>query len=171
MQPMTPMILFGLFVLGVLQPAEGAVDFVLGMFADAAGVEQDRVGVVRAGGELVASVAQAGDDELAIEHVHLAADGFDVELHGEERENGSGRQGVLTDCFLVTPRLPISHSPHLVFRLLRVSVKVASRRGGRRLALDVGDEGIAPRLHQADQRHYGHVGSNGQHDEIGARHL
>ena len=31
-------------LLGVLQPAEGAVDLVLGMLADAARVEQDRVG-------------------------------------------------------------------------------------------------------------------------------
>ena len=40
--------LVGLLALGVLQPAQRAVDLVLGMLADAAGVEQDRVGVARA---------------------------------------------------------------------------------------------------------------------------
>ena len=39
------------------------------------------VGVV---GQLVALPAQAADDELAVEHVHLAADGFDVEFLGHD---------------------------------------------------------------------------------------
>ena len=77
------MTLFGMFALGVLEPAEGAVDFVFGVLADAARVEEDRVGVVRIVRELVALFAQAGDDELAVEHVHLAADGFDVEFQEE----------------------------------------------------------------------------------------
>ena len=38
----------GMLALGVLEPAQGAVDLVFGVLADAAGVEQDRVGVVRA---------------------------------------------------------------------------------------------------------------------------
>ena len=67
--------------LGVLEPAQCAVDLVLGVLPDAARVEQDRVGVVRAGRQLVTVLAQAGHDELAVELVHLAADGFDVELH------------------------------------------------------------------------------------------
>ena len=81
MQPRTPITLSGMLALGVLEPAERAVDLVFGVLADAAGVEQDRVGVVRARGQLVTVFAQAGDDELAIELVHLAADGFDVEFH------------------------------------------------------------------------------------------
>ena len=80
MQPSTPMILSGLSRLGVLQPAQGAVDLVLGMLPDAARVEQDRVGLGGRRRQLVAVLAQAGHDQLAVEHVHLAADGFDVEL-------------------------------------------------------------------------------------------
>ena len=43
--------------------------------------------------EFVALAAQAADDQLAVEHVHLAADGFDVEsfgavLHDEFRVAG-----------------------------------------------------------------------------------
>ena len=41
------MILFGLLLLGVLEPAQGAVDLVLGVLPDGAGVEQDRVGLGR----------------------------------------------------------------------------------------------------------------------------
>ena len=59
------------------QPAERTVSLVLGLLADAAGVEQDHVGLVEVGGQLVALPAQAGHDHLAVEHVHLAADGFD----------------------------------------------------------------------------------------------
>ena len=41
------MTLLGLALLEPLEPAEGAVDLVLGVLADAAGVEQDRVGLRR----------------------------------------------------------------------------------------------------------------------------
>ena len=73
------MILCGMLLLGVLQPAQGAIDFVLGVLADAARVEQDRVGFGRRGDEFVALLAQTGHDQLAVEHVHLAADGFDIQ--------------------------------------------------------------------------------------------
>ena len=79
MQPSTPMIFCGMLLFDVLQPAQGAVDLVLGVLADAARVEQDRVGPADAVDQLVAGLEQAGRDQLAVEHVHLAADGFDVE--------------------------------------------------------------------------------------------
>ncbi len=69
-------------LLDVLQPAQGAVDLVLGMLADAAGVEEDRVGAAGAVDQLVARLAQTGHHQLAVEHVHLAADGFDVQTFG-----------------------------------------------------------------------------------------
>ena len=59
MQPSTPMILFGLCVFGMLEPAQGAVDFVFGMLPDAAGVEQDRVGLGRRIDQLVALLRSA----------------------------------------------------------------------------------------------------------------
>ncbi len=79
MQPITPMTLFGCRLLGVLQPAQRAVDLVFGMLANAARVEQNRVGVRRVGGQFVALLAKRGHHQLAVEHVHLATDGFDVE--------------------------------------------------------------------------------------------
>src|SRR5436309_15745366 len=50
------------------------------MLADATGVEEDKVGIADILGERVALPAQRPDDELAVEHVHLATDGFDVKL-------------------------------------------------------------------------------------------
>src|SRR5262245_63467759 len=50
------------------------------MLADAARIEQDDVGLALLVRDLVAEPAQRADDELAVEHVHLAADGFDEEL-------------------------------------------------------------------------------------------
>src|SRR4051812_43678783 len=82
-----------MFAFGVLETTQCAVDLVFGVLADAAGVEQDRVGVVRAGGELVTVFAQASDDELAVEFVHLAADGFDVELQSTSSEVRGRRSG------------------------------------------------------------------------------
>ena len=41
------MIFCGLLFFGVLEPAQGAVDFVFGVLPDAAGIEQDRVGLGR----------------------------------------------------------------------------------------------------------------------------
>ncbi len=46
MQPSTPMTLLGMLLLVPAQSAELAVDLVLGVLADAAGVEEDHVGVV-----------------------------------------------------------------------------------------------------------------------------
>ena len=74
-------------IFGVLQPSQGAVDFVFGMLPHAAGVEQDRVGLGGRVDQFVALLAQRRHHQLAIEHVHLAADGFDVQTlgHGDQR--------------------------------------------------------------------------------------
>lgn len=60
------------------------------MFTDAAGVEEDGVGFFGVFGEFVALLTQGGDDELAVQDVHLAADGFDEDFfvvirHGRKR--------------------------------------------------------------------------------------
>jgi hypothetical protein len=70
----------GILLLGILQTAERAINLVFGVLANTAGVEQDRVGVARIIGELKAAFAQAGNDKLAVEHVHLAAHCFDVQF-------------------------------------------------------------------------------------------
>ena len=80
-----------MMLLGVLEPAQGAVDLVFGMLPDTAGIEQDRIGVARVVGQLVAVFAQAGHDKLAVEHVHLAADGFDVEFLGHSCRGNDSR--------------------------------------------------------------------------------
>ena len=54
MQPSTPMIMLRPLLLDVLQPAQGAVDLVLGVLADAARVQQDRVGLPETIDQLVA---------------------------------------------------------------------------------------------------------------------
>ena len=56
---------------------ECRVDLVLGVLPHGARVVEDRVGLGRAGGHLPALPAQRRHDELAVEHVHLAADGLD----------------------------------------------------------------------------------------------
>ena len=74
--------LFGVLLLEGPQAAEGGVGFVFGLFADGAGVEEDDVGRVELAGQLVTALAQVGDDHLAVQHVHLAADGFEIEPFG-----------------------------------------------------------------------------------------
>ena len=70
----------GLALLEPLDPAQGAIDLVLGVLADRAGVVKDRVGLVDSSVSSYPSVAQLGHHQLAVEHVHLTADGLDVEL-------------------------------------------------------------------------------------------
>ncbi len=64
----------------VPQTAQLAVDLVLRVLADAAGVEEDRVGFMDVAGELVTLPPQGGHNQLAVELVHLAADRLDVKL-------------------------------------------------------------------------------------------
>src|SRR5262249_39551322 len=72
--------LAGMALLVRAQAAQGTVDFVLGVLADAASIEQDDVGFRGLLDQFVALAAQAADDQLAVEHVHLAADGFYIEF-------------------------------------------------------------------------------------------
>ena len=66
---------------GGAEEAEFAEGLVLGLGADAAGVDDDDVGGVLVGGAGVAARLQQGADGLAVAHVHLAAVGVDVEEH------------------------------------------------------------------------------------------
>ena len=66
----------------MLEPAQGAVDFIFRMLADAARVEEDRIGLAQRMHQLVAGLHQIGGHQLAIEHVHLATDGLDVHAVG-----------------------------------------------------------------------------------------
>src|SRR5437773_7641519 len=52
------------------------------MFADAASIEENHVGIGDVGGERISLPAQTPHYQLAIEHIHLAADGFNVKLLG-----------------------------------------------------------------------------------------
>src|SRR5437660_1369307 len=64
------------------QHAERAVNLVLGMLPYAACIEENDIRIGRLVRQLISLPAQAADDELAVQHVHLVADGFDVELLG-----------------------------------------------------------------------------------------
>ena len=69
-------------LLEFLEPAQQAVDFVFGMLADAARIQQDHVGPLHRIGLLMPRPLQLGGDQLAVEDVHLAADGLDEEMAG-----------------------------------------------------------------------------------------
>ncbi len=66
------------------EPTQGGIDLVFGMLANAARVKQDQIRVARFVGDRIAQSAQRADDQFAVQHVHLAADGLDVELLGHE---------------------------------------------------------------------------------------
>jgi len=77
------------------QHSQGAVNFVFRVLTDATCVEQDYVGLLGVGGQLVALAAQYADDQLAVEHVHLAANGLKEELRRHLRGlYQAGRAGV-----------------------------------------------------------------------------
>lgn len=65
----------GFFVAAEL--AEAGEDFVFGMLADAAGVEEDDVGLLVARDGCHAARLKLSLDELAVEDVHLAAECFE----------------------------------------------------------------------------------------------
>jgi hypothetical protein len=56
-----------------------APELVLGLLADAAGVEQDHVGLVRLGARPVARCAQHLADAIGVVLIHLAAEGDDAD--------------------------------------------------------------------------------------------
>ena len=65
-----------------LKLLQTAVDLLLGFVADAAGVVQHQVGVVRAGGFGIAHGDERAGDSLGVVDIHLAAERLDVEpLH------------------------------------------------------------------------------------------
>ena len=55
-------------------------DLLLGVLAHGARVVEDHVGVVALVGGLVAERAELPENQLAVEHVHLAAEGLEVQL-------------------------------------------------------------------------------------------
>ena len=70
----------GALFLHLANTAQGAINLVLGVLANGAGVVKDRVGLVDVVGEFVSVVPKLTDYEFAVEQVHLTADGLDVEL-------------------------------------------------------------------------------------------
>ncbi len=64
------------------QAAQGTIHLVFGVLADAARIQQDRVGLPRTIDQLVAGLQQVGRHQLAIQYVHLAAERLDVEAFG-----------------------------------------------------------------------------------------
>ena len=71
-QPPTTICMSGRSVLEGLQLAEVAVELVVGVLADAAGVEHDDVGVVDVGGRAQAVGLEEAGDALGVVLVHLA---------------------------------------------------------------------------------------------------
>ena len=65
-------------LLDLFQPAQGAVNLILGMLPHAARVQQNHVGPADAIDQFMARAQQVGRDQLAIEHVHLAANSLDI---------------------------------------------------------------------------------------------
>jgi len=59
--------------------AQSAVDLVLRMLPNAARIEQDGVSLADRVNQLVTVLPQAGYDHFAVQYVHLAADGLDVQ--------------------------------------------------------------------------------------------
>ncbi len=59
--------------------AEAAVNLVLGVLADAARVEQDTDRLPDILGRLVTHNRQLPEDQLAVEHVHLTAESFEID--------------------------------------------------------------------------------------------
>ena len=72
----------GVGLLFLFEPSQSAVGLVFCLLPNAAGVEQDGVGLARGVGQFVTALTQAGDNHFTVQHVHLAADGFDVQTVG-----------------------------------------------------------------------------------------
>ena len=129
---------FGMLLLVLRKPAKGGVGFLLRMFAHGTCGEENDIRGRRLVHEFVALTAQTADDQLAIEHVHLAANGFNEESFRaivHDRFRGTGykpgpdkgsykfqvtrfKLRVLTGCFLqkfavVTLRTIITPPPQI----------------------------------------------------------
>jgi hypothetical protein len=59
--------------------AEARPDFLFGVFADGASVVKDYIGIIALGDGFVSECAELAENEFAVEHVHLAAECFEVE--------------------------------------------------------------------------------------------
>ncbi len=68
----------GVAPLAAREFAEARPHLVLRLLAHAAGVEEDEFGSGAIGGRFPAACAKLPGGELAVEHVHLATDGFDI---------------------------------------------------------------------------------------------
>ncbi len=81
------------------QLAQARPDLLLGMFANRAGVIKNDIGLVAIVHGLITVSAKLPQNQLAVEHVHLAAEGFQVELaaHGRRLFCGQSR-GNTTDA-------------------------------------------------------------------------
>ena len=74
-----------------LEAAEMPVDLALGLVADRAGIEQDKVGLGGGRHLAVAGVLQQIDDPLRVDDVHLAAEGFQIEAFFHRRQGHFSR--------------------------------------------------------------------------------
>ena len=59
---------------------QGAVNLVFRMLAHAAGVEKDHIRLTRLVHQRIAMLAQGADHQLAVQHIHLAANGLDIQF-------------------------------------------------------------------------------------------
>lgn len=63
-----------------LEPSDRAVRLLFCQLPHAARVEQDRVRLLGVVGEFISLLPQCCDNEFAVQHVHLTADGFDIQF-------------------------------------------------------------------------------------------
>src|SRR5207249_3629409 len=86
------------FALPVAQLPQSRPYLLLGVLADGAGVVEDHVRVVATFDGFVALGAELAHDELAVEHVHLAAERFEIDLalHGRTKSRAAGVAAVVT---------------------------------------------------------------------------
>lgn len=62
-----------------LQSSQSAVDFVFRVLPNTAGVEEHCIGIFWTVCQPITFTTQSSDDQFAVQHIHLAANGFDVE--------------------------------------------------------------------------------------------
>jgi hypothetical protein len=88
---------------GQAHAAELGIDLLGRLLADMAGVEDNQVGVVHGLGQLETGRRKRFGHALGIVRIHLAAEGFDVELFGAHRHLPFvGPEGPVRQVFTVT---------------------------------------------------------------------
>ena len=70
----------GASLLDLFDPSKSGIDFIFGMLADGAGVEEDGIRQERICGQFIALGTKFGDDQFTVKNVHLTADGVDKQL-------------------------------------------------------------------------------------------